>query len=108
MDAKEFAEWPKEMIECQMQIIFTSVKQGTLNNVHYEANRMFVANDKDLTETNRSQIHACMGLYFLRREKFDQACTHFLQATKISSFSEILSKRDIGIYGALCALGELK
>jgi len=108
MDAKEFAESPEEMIECQMQIIFTSVKQGSLSHVQYEANRMFVTYDNALSETVRSQIHACMGLYFLKNQKFNMACTHFLQATRISSFSEILSKRDIGIYGALCALGDLK
>jgi len=36
------------------------------------------------------------------------ASTHFLAATRITSFSEILSNRDIGIYGAMCALAELK
>jgi COP9 signalosome complex subunit 1 len=108
MDAKEFAELPSEMIECQMEIIKTSVKQGSLAHVQHEANRLFVTYDKDLTMTDLSQIHACMGLYHMRNEKFNLACTHFLQATKISNFSEILTKRDLGIYGALCALGDLK
>jgi len=108
MDAKDFAEVASEFIECHMEIIKTSVKQGSLNHVHNEANRMFVSYEKDLTPTNRSQINACMGLYYMKNGKFNLACDHFLRATKISNFSEILSKRDIGIYGALCALGDLK
>jgi len=110
-DAKEFAEIPVEMIDCQMQIILTSVKQGSLSHVHHEAQRMFVAYDKALNENIRSQIHVCMGLFYLRTEKFNLACNHFLQATHVTRpdfFSEILSKREIGIYGALCALGDLK
>jgi len=107
-DGKEFSETAAEIIECQMQIIFASVKQGSLSHVQFEANRMFVTSDHALSETVRSQINACMGLYFLKSSKFNMASTHFLQATRISSFSEILSHRDIGIYGALCALGHLK
>jgi len=108
MDAKEFAETQAEMIECQMQIILASVKQGTLSHVEYEANRIFVTCGKALHEPIRSQIQACMGLLFLKNGKFNMACTYFLQATRINSFSEILSKRDIGVYGALCALSDLK
>jgi len=74
---------------------------------------MFVNYDEKggLEESMRSQVHVCMGLFYLRNEKFNLACNHFLQAvhaTRMEFFSEILSKRDIGIYGALCALGDLK
>jgi len=108
MDAKDFAEVASEFIECHMEIIKTSVKQGSLTHVNNEANRMFVSYEKDLTPANKSQINACMGLYWMKNQKFNRACEHFLKATNISNFSDILSKRDIGIYGALCALGDLK
>jgi len=110
VDAKEYASTPEELIECQVQIIFTSVRQGSLSHVQYEANRLFVTNEgsQALTLTIRSQVHACMGLYFLRNEKFNLACSHFLQATRLGKFFNILSKRDVGVYAALCALAVLK
>jgi len=110
MDAKEYASTAEEMIECQVQVIFTSVKQGTLSHVEYEANRLFVTSpgSQALTETLRSQVHACMGLYYLRKEKFNTACSHFLQATRLGNFAQVLSKRDVGVYAALCALAVLK
>jgi len=110
MDAKDYASTPEEMIECQIQIIFTSVKQGSLSHVEYEANRLFLTSPGSpaLTETLRSQVHACMGLYYLRKGKFNTACSHFLQATRIGNFAQVLSKRDVGVYAALCALGVLK
>jgi len=107
-DAKEYASNTEEMVECQLQVIFTSVKQGSFAQVQVEANRLLVMNREALTWLSSSQVNACMGLYYLKHEKFSMACYHFLQATRLGNFSEILSKRDVGVYAALCALAVLK
>jgi len=106
-DAKEYTSTTEEMVECCLQIIFTSVKQGSLGHVQFEANRLLVMNREALTWNTLSQVHACLGLFFLRNKKFSMASSHFLQATRLGNFSEILSKRDVGVYAALCALAVL-
>jgi len=107
-DAKEFASTAEEMIECHLQIIFASVKEGSLAHVQNEASRLFLVNPDGYAWNTNSQVHACMGLYYLKNEKFNMARSHFLQAKRVGNFSEILSKRDIGVYAALCSLAVLE
>jgi len=91
-----------------LNIIRTSIFMGTMTDVKNQVARAQSMHQQQLQSSpvKMAQTNAALGLYNLKVGNFAKAAQNFLQTTKDidGRYSEILSAREVGTYGAICAL----
>jgi len=97
-----------DTLDTCLNIIKTSIFIGSMSDVKNQAGRarsMHAQQLKGFPDKN-SQINAAMGLYNLKVSNYRAAADEFLSCTTDmeGKYSEVMSARDIGVYGALTAL----
>lgn len=107
VEARDFADSPQHQIDTSMALIKTSVFLRTMVHVKTEANRA-LGIDKDgvLTPVVVGRLKASLALYHLRNKNWPVAARYFQEIPyeAAGKFPEVISSRDIAIYGGLLSL----
>jgi len=95
---------PKQSLEMCLLVTTASVLSGAMTYVSTHASRVRTMGEAD--NVQKSQCNAALGLYNLKSGSYRQAAERFLEVSveMDGKYKEVISGRDVAIYGALCGL----
>eukprot|EP01083_Nonionella_stella_P072406 195257_1 len=107
VEARDYCESVRDQIELSLRMVETSIQQRSLSHVKAEVQRALALDDPFVrSAVVRGKFYAARGLYFMRLGSFAQAVENFREVPfeLNGKFKEVLSGRDIAVYGGLCAM----
>jgi len=106
LEAKEYGTSTAHSLATHMNVMEASIHIGSLSQVKNNANRAQQLPQLKEDIVVASQVKAALGLYALKGGHYRPAAQAFLQCDVSigDSYNNVLSTRDIAVYGALCAL----
>eukprot|EP01084_Bolivina_argentea_P152416 265896_1 len=106
IEAKSYAGDTKMLLDINLKIMVTSIKSGQFGHVKSEAAHALASEDIFKDNKFKSKVLACLALYNLYNGRYDMAVHHLIDCnfSIYNEFKEILSGKDIALYGGLCAL----
>eukprot|EP00485_Elphidium_margaritaceum_P007266 CAMPEP_0202703178 /NCGR_PEP_ID=MMETSP1385-20130828/16044_1 /ASSEMBLY_ACC=CAM_ASM_000861 /TAXON_ID=933848 /ORGANISM="Elphidium margaritaceum" /LENGTH=504 /DNA_ID=CAMNT_0049360977 /DNA_START=82 /DNA_END=1596 /DNA_ORIENTATION=+ len=106
IEAKSYAGDSQMLLDINLKIMVTSIRQGQFGHVKGEASHALASEDIFKDNKLRSKVLCCLALYNLYNGRYDMAVHNLIDChfSVYSAFPEVLSGADIALYGGLCAL----
>lgn len=106
IEAKSYAGDTKMLLDINLKIMITSIKSGQFGHVKSEASHAIASDEIYKDNVIRSKVLCCLGLYHLYHQRYDAAVSMFIDChfSVYNKLKEIVSGKDIALYGGLCAL----
>lgn len=108
IEAKSYASTTSALLDLNLNIVKTSILINTFTHVKSEGHHALTSDEIHGNELKRAKFVAALGLYYVRMGRYQNAADFFCDTPWIlnGEFPEIISARDIGLYGGLCALAQ--
>ena len=110
IEAKSYASDTAMLLDINLKIMACSIQSGQFGHVKSEASHALASEEifaaGEHQRQFRSKVVCCLALYNLHNGRYDAAVHHFMDChfSVHAAFGEVLSGRDIALYGGLCAL----